>query len=100
MTKWRNEAGDELTVPVHQLIDCTTLHDERRQWCIGRAGLAAIFAATLRRPPDFWAVVHPDGWIYPASDAPDGSYADRDQAERAAAGVAGARVEPGWTIAT
>lgn len=35
MDRWRNEAGEELFVPAHMLLDCTTLHDERRQWCIG-----------------------------------------------------------------
>lgn len=35
MSTWRNDAGEELTVPMHMLLDCTTLQDERRQWCVG-----------------------------------------------------------------
>jgi hypothetical protein len=50
MSKWRNEAGEELYVPVHMLLDCTTLQDERRQWCIG--GFAWVPCAE-RMPGEF-----------------------------------------------
>lgn len=53
---WRNEAGEELTVPVHMLVDCTTLIDERRQWCIG--GFAWVPCAERAPNPNVEVLVH------------------------------------------
>ena len=75
MTKWRNEAGEELTVPVHQLLDCTTMQDERRQWCIG--GFAWIPCNERMPPtegPGFDPIVYVWAWCADYGEANEGSW--------------------------